>query len=173
MNISNKVKDSIFEVLPNGDIKVENAVILWPNFSGKPTEMNSAGGKRTFCLMLNEELADRLREEGWNIKDRPPRDPDDYPFIFTEIVVNMDSRFPPEVWLRTEFRGRPSMIQLNEETIGQLDDIQIVGADLVIHPYVHGRGAYKCKGYARYVNVKQAVTNYFGDKYSDYEDPIQ
>ena len=77
----------------------EDAVIIWTNFEGRATKFNPNGGKRTFALVLTEEVAAMLREEGWNVKTRDGRDEGDDPLYFTEIVVNMESQFPPKVVL--------------------------------------------------------------------------
>ena len=169
MSFANKVEESVFEIMRNGDLKIENAVLAWPNFSGKATQFNPNGGKRTFCVLLNEEIADILSADGWNVKRRPPREDGDYPLIYTEIVINMQSQYPPDVYVRNEFNGKGTMRKLTDDNISMLDNIQIVNADLVIHPYEHGIGQFKVKGYARFVNVLQAQSNYFGDKYSEYE----
>ena len=97
--LSKAENESVFETLVNGDISIENAVIIWSNFEGRPTEWNPKGGKRTFNVVLPRKIADQLSKEGWNVKVREPRDEDDDPLIFTEVVLNMDSQYPPRVFL--------------------------------------------------------------------------
>ena len=66
--------ESKFELLINGNLNVERAAMIYKNFSGKPTKVNPAGGKRTFSLVLNEEYAERLFDQGWNVKVKEVRD---------------------------------------------------------------------------------------------------
>lgn len=163
------VKFSKFERLKNGDLSVENAVIVWPNFAGNPTDFNPAGGKRTFVLLLTPEVADDLKSEGWNIKCKPPKEDGDEPLYITEIVVNMESQFPPKVCLVTEYRSERSMTNLDEDTIAELDKIDYENVDVIIHPYEHGRSSVSTiKGYARSIYITQAQNNDFGGKYADY-----
>ena len=170
MSLLEKARKSKYERLVNGDLSVENAVIIWTNFSGGPTKYNSVGGKRTFTLVLSEEIADALKDEGWNIKFREPKDPDDDPLIYTEIVVNMESAYPPTVVLYSEFRGRKKANPLDSESIARLDSINIDNVDLIIHPYEHGRtSAFRVKGYARAIHVIQGQDGYFNGKYADWE----
>lgn len=170
MSLLEKARNSVYTRLVNGDLSVEGAVIIWTNFAGKPTKFNSAGGKRTFALVLSEEIADELRDEGWNIKIRDPKEEGDDPLIYTEIVVNMESKYPPQVVLYSEFRGRKSVNQLDGDSIGELDRINRENVDLIIHPYEHGRTSdYRYKGYARAIHVIQGQDGYFSDKYADWE----
>lgn len=169
MSLLEKARRSKFETLKNGDLAVENAVIIWTNFAGAPTKFNPAGGKRTFTLVLSEDIADALKAEGWNVKFREAKDPDDDPLIYTEIVVNMESAYPPTVALYSELRGRKSARPLDAETVGLLDSIEIDNVDLIIHPYNHGRpGPSSVKGYAKAIHVVQAQDGYFGGKYADW-----
>ena len=171
MSLLEAARNSEFKRLVNGDLSVENAVIIWTNFEGRATKFNPNGGKRTFALVLTEEVAAMLREEGWNVKTRDGRDEGDDPLYFTEIVVNMESQFPPKVVLYTEFRGKKSANKLNERSIKQLDTIEIENVDVVVHPYEHGFSSVATiKGYARAVYVTQGQDSYFGGKYADYEE---
>lgn len=171
MSLLERARNSKFERLENGDLSVENAVIIWSNFEGRPTTFNPAGGKRTFTLVLSEEWADILRAEGWNVKYREPKEEGDDPLIFTEIVVNMASKYPPRVAVYSQFRGRKNVAYLDERNIKQLDEIDIQSIDVVIHPYEHGRSASsRIKGYARVICAVQAQDSYFGGKYADWEE---
>ena len=67
-------EESKFELLINGNLNVENAVLLFKNFAGEPTRVNPAGGKRTFNLVLNQEYAEKLHAQSWNVKAREVKD---------------------------------------------------------------------------------------------------
>ncbi len=167
--LSKAENDSIFTTLTNGDISIEHAVVIWSNFAGRPTKFNPQGGKRTFNIVLPRKIADELTANGWNVKVREPRDEDDDPLIFTEIVLNMDSQYPPKVYLCSEFGGKKSMNTLDGSTVGELDDLEIENFDIIIHPYEHGRTEeYRIKGYANSIYATQAHNFDFGGKYDGY-----
>lgn len=171
MSLLSRAEESNFTRLVNGDLKVENAVIFKTNFEGRPTDYVPQGGRRTFLLALTKDMADVMSDEGWNVKYREPKVEGDDPLIFTEIVVNMDSKWPPKVVLYSDFHGRKSANNLDRETIGQLDHIEIANVDLIIHPRKHDRSSQYCiKGYANDIRVVQGADANFGDKYADYAD---
>lgn len=153
---------------PNGDLSVEGAAIIYKNFSGRPTPINPAGGKRTFNLVVPKELADDLVSEGWNVKYRPPREEGDDDMFYTEIVVRMDSQYPPKMFLIFERADGSNMIQLNEETVHELDDNRLKNVDLIIHPFAHGRvnaAGSTVKGYLTALYATQDPMLDFDGKY--------
>ena len=163
-----KVNESIFSAMVDGNIRVENAVVIYTNFAGNPTDLNPQGGKRTFGLCLNQEWADRLRDN-WNVKvielDNGER------LYHTEIVVNDQSQYPPKLYLLSEFMGRKTMTLLQPEMYRKLDSDMIVSLDLEIHPYVHGRGGNPnaTKGYLKNLWASLQSVNDFGGKYAEYQ----
>lgn len=56
-----------------GHFIVNGATVLFPNFSGVAQQYNQEG-KRNFKLVVDESLANTLKEMGVFIKERPPRD---------------------------------------------------------------------------------------------------
>lgn len=173
MKYQEAVRFSEFERLINGDLSVGDAVIIWTNFRAKPTKYNQAGGIITFCLVLTEEMAEQLRDEGWNVKENQGREEGDEPLYTTEVKVNMKSNYPPKVKLYTEFKGKKTATSLNEHSIGMLDTVAIGKVDLVVHPYEHGRdvsGGSTIKGYLKAIYVTQAKDEYFDGIYDEYEE---
>ena len=74
---------------------------------------------------------------GWNVKIKAPREEGDEPFIYLPIKVKFNDR-GPKIYLKSGHNTVP----LTEETVGMLDDIDIVSVDLDIRPYddeMHGR----------------------------------
>ena len=114
-------------------------------------------------------VADQLIDRGWNVKHRPPRDEEEDDMYYTEIVVNMESEFPPRINLLTRYGEKENMVQLNEENVSLLDTSILTDIDLVIHPYAHGRtnaaGA-TVKGYLKTMYATTEPVVDFGGKYS-------
>ena len=44
-----KANESVITRMVDGNLRVENAVVIFRNFAGNPTNFNPQGGKRTFC----------------------------------------------------------------------------------------------------------------------------
>jgi hypothetical protein len=105
--------------------------ILWPNFSGEPGLYNK-NGDRVFTILLEDfDQITELIKAGWNIKSRDPRDEGDVPMQYVEVKVNLDSTRPPEIFA---IRGN-TKFPLDRTTIGMLDNLPILEADLVLNPY--------------------------------------
>lgn len=157
---------------PTKDIIVENATIVYKNFSGDPTALNPDGGKRSFCLVLIPEVADILRADGWNVKFRAPRDESEEGFYYTQINVNVDSKFPPKIVLISTFNGNRVKRELHGNEVQRLDKLRLENIDVCIHPYEHGRpGPYKVKGYLSEMAATQVEErSFFGGKYDDIPD---
>lgn len=147
-----------------GNIVVENARIIFRNFAGKESKFN-AKGKRNFCLVIDNEEAPQLKEEGWNIKYLKPRDPDEEPQAYVQVSVEYGN-FPPNIWL---IAGNKKT-KLDEETVASLDYAEIENIDLVIRPYtweVNGKGGIKAYVKNMYVTI---VENEFEKKYRDLDE---
>jgi len=166
MSYLTRAQESKFELNERGTLTVENAFLFWTNFKGLPTEYNKQGGRRTFCISLTKEIADRLQEEGWNVKYREPRNEDDDPFYFTECVVNMNSNYEPRIMLCSEWNGKKSMNRLHGDAVGKLDDLRFENIDVVIDSHRYEKGA---KGYCNTLVATQRKSDLFGGKYAEYE----
>lgn len=103
------------------------------NFSGEEKTFNGSvineSGMRNFNVAIsNPELADWLRDEGWNVKTT--RGSDDYePESYIPVKVSF-GKYPPVI---KRHAGR-NVVALDEYTVGQLDRDRIICADLVINP---------------------------------------
>lgn len=168
IDVAKRVNDSQITKMVDGNLRIENAVIIFKNFSGAPTTFNLQGGKRTFSLCLPKDWADILSADGWNIKKR---ELDDGEAIYhTEIVVNEDSKYPPHLYLISEYNGKKNLTLLKPDQYRKFDECAIVYLDLEIHPYEHGRGiAGSKKGYLKNAYATLQSVNDFGGKYAGLE----
>lgn len=176
MSWTSRAKESVFTRDQNGNLIVRNAVIMqgrnvngsWSNFSGNPTRVNPGGGKRTFNVVLPENVAAALQDEGWNIKMIPPKSDDQEDILyFTEIVLNMEKKVEPDIYLCTEWAGTKKKTRLHGDDVSQLDDIRFARADVNIYPHQHDRGI---KGHCNQLVVIQAKNDLFDGAYDEYEE---
>ena len=145
------------------NIKIENAKVRFRNFSGKEGKYNPAG-VRNFCVFLDEEDAQPLAEEGWNIKYLQPKTDDD-PQAYLPVAVSF-ANFPPKLYLVTS----KQKTLLDEDTVNILDWGEYANFDLVIRPYnydVNGKSGVKAYLKTLYATL---VEDEFTDKYEDVPD---
>lgn len=108
---------------------IENARILFRNFAGK-TDRFGQSGKRTFVVVLEDDLANQLIDQGYNIKYLKPRDEDDTPTPILRVTVNFGGR-PPRMFLISS-RGRTPV---GEDLAELMDWVDVDRADITINPY--------------------------------------
>ena len=79
---------------PKGILQIDEARIIYRNFSGAPSKFNREGD-RNFAVVINdEEIKDALIEEGWKVKIKAPREEGDEPFMYLPVKIKFNERGP-------------------------------------------------------------------------------
>ena len=149
---------------PKDFLQIDNARITHRNFRGEGSMYNREGDRNFSLVIEDQELAEALIERGWNVKIKPPREEGDTPFMFLPIKVSFNER-GPAVYLKT---GN-AVNKLDEDSLGVLDEIDILAVDLDIRPYDWGpiNGKYGRSAYLQSIHVTQRITDRFAARYND------
>ena len=142
----------------DGQLVIENAKIIFRNFAGKEG-MYNAEGDRNFCVLLDDDLAQVLLKDGWNIKTLKAREEGDEPQPYIQASVKYRGRNgntvrPPTIVLITS-KGRTS---LSEEECELLDWVDIANVDLILRPFqwaVNGKTGVKAYLKSIYVTIME------------------
>lgn len=151
---------------PRGILQIDEARIIFRNFSGRGSKYNREGDRNFAVVIPDQEIADALTNEGWNVRIKPPREEGDSPFMYLPVKVKFNDR-GPHIYLKTG----GTVNKLDEETINILDDVDILNVDLDIRPYdwevndKNGRTAY-----LQSISVTQEVDRFY-ERYAEEEFP--
>ena len=115
---------------PRGILQIDEARIIFRNFAGIGSKFNREGDRNFAVIIPSEDIANRMREEGWNVKIKAPREEGDTPFMYLPVKVKFNER-GPQIYLKTG----STVNKLNENTISCLDKLDILSVDMDIRPY--------------------------------------
>lgn len=161
---------------PRGILQIDDATIVFRNFAGEGTKFNRAGDRNFAIVIEDQETADALIDEGWNVKVRPPREEGDTPFMFLPVKVKfrveevetedgVDYKVTPPVYLKS---GEAEPVKLDEESIECLDQIDIERIDIDVRPYnweVNGKTGRTAYLYAMHVEQDLWERDRFASRY--------
>lgn len=148
---------------PKGYVEIDDCKIIWRNFSGRQTAYNRKGDKNFTLVIPTEDMAEALKNEGYNVKIKPPREEGDVPFMYMRVKINFNDR-GPNVYLKSG----EEIGQLNEESACVLDDISISRVDMDIIPYDWETNGKKGRtAYLQSIKVTQDISDRFANEYAE------
>lgn len=125
------------KVFPNGYLEINDARIIWKNFSGRGDRFNREGDRNFHLVIPTQEDCELLLNDknkygdAWNVKIKPAREEGDVPFMHMLVKMKYKDGRGPSVYLVSGSKQVP----LTEDTISCLDDIDILACDMDIRPY--------------------------------------
>ena len=147
---------------PRGILQIDDARIIFRNFEGRGDKYNREGDRNFAVVIPDQNVAERMIEDGWNVKIRPPREEGDDPFMYLPVKVKFNDR-GPNVYLVTGKRQN----KLDEEAVGLLDNVDIESVDMDVRPYdweVNGKTGRTA--YLQSIRVTQKVDR-FAERYDE------
>ena len=131
---------------------VEDARLVFRNFSGKEGQYNREGD-RNFSVILDEDAAKLMLNDGWNVKYLSSREEGvaDTPYI--QVAVNFNNR-PPRVVMITS----TARTHLSEDSIAVLDWASVQTCDLIARAYewtVNGKSGVKAYLQSMFVTIEE------------------
>jgi len=134
---------------------MEGVRIIFRNFAGKEGQYNREGD-RNFAVLLDDDVAAAMNEDGWNVKWLKPREDaeeGETPQAYLPVSVNFRGR-PPRVVLVSS-RGRSN---LDEDQVEMLDWVDVLNVDLIVRPYewtVNGKSGIKAYLQSLYMTIQE------------------
>ena len=175
------MKDNMTINREDGTVVFNNASVPggnWRNFSGLPTKFKPNNQERYFHIFLTDDEAQRLEDQGWNVKRTKHENPSEPQQAYLQVFIKLDvsARLQPRIWL-TRKKGRP--ILMDADMIGQLDADDIERCKLQIRPYdwtlatgVSGRKAFVKQMFMTLIEDDFSA-EFFNDDYDEDEVPFE
>jgi hypothetical protein len=148
----------------DNNVVMENVRIIFRNFAGKEGMYNREGD-RNFAVLLDDDTAQKMEADGWNIKRLRAREEGEPEQPYLQVSVNFKGR-PPRVVMITS-RGRTT---LHEDEVEILDWADIQMTDLIVRPYewaVNGKTGIKAYLQSIFVTIQEDELEL---KYADIDD---
>ena len=144
-------------------LEIEDARIIYRNFSGVGSKFNREGDRNFSVIIPNQETADALIADGWNVKIKQATEDYDEPFMHLPVKVKFNNR-GPAVYVRS---GNGVPTRLNEDTVDMLDEIDIANVSMDLRPFDWEVGGKT--GRTAYLHAMEVTQNVdrFGARYAE------
>ena len=147
---------------PRGILQIDDARIIYRNFTGAASKFNREGDRNFAVVITDQDIANALIDDGWNVKIKAPREEGDSPFRYLPVKIKFNDR-GPNVYLKTGDRTN----KLDEESVSCLDNVDILSVDMDIRPFdweVNGKTGRTA--YLQSMQVTQEIDR-FAERYTD------
>ena len=112
-------------------VTIQNTQLVLKNFSGEIGRYFNDKGNPEFACILPAELAQMMKDDGWNVKQFKPKPEDEgAPAFFIKVKVGTSGR-PPRMVMITS-AGRKD---ISVEDCSVFDYIRIKNVDLTLSPF--------------------------------------
>lgn len=131
---------------------IEEAKIIFRNFAGKEGMYNKEGD-RNFSVLLDEETAARMAEDGWNVKQTKEREDGEGGDWYIPVSLGYKNSPPKVVLITSSARSN-----LGESSVEVLDYADIQTADLICNAYewtVNGKSGIKAYLKSLFVTINE------------------
>ena len=129
------MEEITYKVLEGNKLKItglRNSNITYRNFAGEKTQFNTNGTRKFTIRFYDAEAAQKLKDLGWNIKIKMPKNEDGDPFYTLEVKVRLDLDWvKPKIVQFTHDRR----IQITEDNIANFDRVEFDRVDVVLRQY--------------------------------------
>lgn len=115
--------------------ELRNYKITFKNFAGRASANGyNRAGNRNFCVVLDDETAQQMLADGWNVRIKQFDDGSHRNTL--QVAVRYDiERFRPTVYLVTpKSNGKFVKRILTEDTISELDSASITDTRMILNP---------------------------------------
>jgi hypothetical protein len=116
--------------------------LIFRNFRGEEDTFNDPG-ERTFAVLLDEQTAQAMAVDDWNVKYLKPRDEEEeqHPQAFLPVRARWDKGQPPTIYLITGDPDAPpdspeglQRRKLDEDEVEMLDWAELINVDMIVKP---------------------------------------
>lgn len=114
-----------------GQITIENARIMFRNFTGREGQYNREGDRNFVVLIDDPEIEKQLKKDGWNVKYLKPRDEDDIDQPYLQVSLRYGKSRNPRVGMINS----QGLVDLGEDEVEILDWVDIKKVDMILNPY--------------------------------------
>ncbi len=135
-------------------ISIENTRFIFEtNFSGDPRRDKFGSDKRYCNIVIPEQLAEELIDEGFNVRSTDPKDGEYEKTYFVKATVNYDSKFPPRIYLVS---GDNPPALLDSESVCNIDTMYIRNVNVILSKYYNAKTD-KWSLYVRTMYIEQEL----------------
>ena len=113
----------------SNNVLLKDSQLIFRNFSGREDQYNRQGN-RNFCILLDDDIAHEMLEDGWNVKQLKPREEGEEGSYYILAAVGYKALPPRIVLISSE--GRTN---LGEGEIDMLDWAELEKVDIILRPY--------------------------------------